>query len=140
MQEKRWGNEYHTTMICIDGYKDCVPEGKFYNLHYSDGVQFHGVIDLLKKMEAMLDEMRFPQAFSQLRSFAEKPIFDVAGPSGEVSHVGELATFAVRVLFRQNTSWQGSITWCEGKREEPFRSVLELLFLLDSALGAPQVP
>ena len=136
MQGKRWGNEYHTTMICIDGYNESVPVGRFYNLHCPEGVQFHSVIDLIKKMEAMLDEMRFPQAFSKLRSFAEKPIFDVVSPTGEVSHAGELATFAVRVLFRQNTSWQGSITWCEGQREEPFRSVLELLFLMDSAFLA----
>ena len=51
-------------------------------------------------------------------------------------HNGDVATFAVRVLFRQNASWQGSILWVEGDREESFRSVLELIFLLDSAAGA----
>jgi hypothetical protein len=45
-----------------------------------------------------------------------------------------LSTFAVRVMFRQNASWQGSVTWVEGKREEQFRSVLELLLLVKSAL------
>ena len=44
-------------------------------------------------------------------------------------------TFAVRILFRQNASWQGSVTWLEGNREESFRSVLELIFLMDSALS-----
>jgi len=42
----------------------------------------------------------------------------------------------VKVLFRQNASWQGSIAWLEGKREESFRSVLELLLLIDSAVSA----
>jgi hypothetical protein len=38
------------------------------------------------------------------------------------------------VLFRQNASWQGSITWMEGKQEQSFRSALELIFLMNSAL------
>jgi hypothetical protein len=40
----------------------------------------------------------------------------------------------VRVLFRQNASWQGSLTWLEEGKEESFRSVLELLLLMHSAL------
>ena len=47
---------------------------------------------------------------------------------------GEAATFALRILFRQNASWQGSITWLEGEAEQSFRSVLELILLMDSAL------
>ena len=47
---------------------------------------------------------------------------------------GALATFRLRVLFRQNTSWQGLLTWVETKEEESFRSVLELVNLFDSAL------
>lgn len=49
-------------------------------------------------------------------------------------HEGKRATFALRVLFRQNASWQGSVTWLEGGQEESFRSVLELLMLMNSAL------
>ena len=52
----------------------------------------------------------------------------------EQSASGKLATFYVRILFRQNASWQGSVAWLEGGSEQRFRSVLELLLLLDSAL------
>ncbi|NLW65775.1 MAG: hypothetical protein GXY26_06040, partial [Clostridiales bacterium] len=38
--------------------------------------------------------------------------------------------------FRQNASWQGVITWAEDRREESFRSALELVFLMDSALAS----
>jgi hypothetical protein len=55
--------------------------------------------------------------------------------SGEVNCQGKVATFATKVLFRQNASWQGSVSWVEGQREEAFRSVLELLFLIDSAIS-----
>ena len=40
----------------------------------------------------------------------------------------------VRILFRQNASWQGTVLWSEGSQEERFRSALELALLLDSAL------
>ena len=45
-----------------------------------------------------------------------------------------LATFRVSVLFRQNASWQGTLLWTERAVDAQFRSVLELIRLLDSAL------
>lgn len=136
MAAKMWENEYRTTMICIDSYDNSVPVGRFYNQFCQDGIRFHGTIDLIKKIEAMLDQMNFPQSFSAIRTFAEKESVTMSGPGRELHHEGKIATFSIKVLFRQNTSWQGSIAWLEGKREEPFRSVLELLFLLDSAIVA----
>ena len=139
MQMKKWENEYRTTMICIDDYEGQVPTGRFYNLHCEDGVRFHGVMDLIKKLESMLDQMKFPQSFSLVRTFSSaQPSGDNRAPSGSQAQSGKLATFAVRVLFRQNASWQGSILWVEGNREESFRSVLELMFLMDSAAGAEE--
>ena len=136
MQMKKWENEYRTTMVCIDGYVDSVPTGRFYNLHCEEGIQFHGVVDLIKKMDNMLNQMRFPQSFSLVRTFSDtQPTTGKQSFSEMKPRYGEVATFAVRVLFRQNASWQGSIQWVEGNREESFRSVLELLFLMDSAAG-----
>ena len=135
MAAKVWGNGYRTTTICVDSYNKSVPEGRFYNQCCPEGVRFHGAIDLVKKMEAMLDQMNLPQSFSAVRSFAEKPVVTLGGAFGESTHKGEVATFATKVLFRQNTSWQGSVSWIEGQREETFRSVLELLLLVDSAMG-----
>ncbi len=40
----------------------------------------------------------------------------------------------MRILFRQHTSWQGVAVWMEKKLERKFRSVLELIMLMDSAL------
>ena len=56
-------------------------------------------------------------------------------PPRETVCTGEKATFFLKVLFRQNAGWQGSVTWLEGGQEQSFRSVLELLGLLDSALS-----
>jgi hypothetical protein len=136
MAAKMWGNEYRTTMICVDSYDNSVPVGRFYNQCCPEGIHFHGAIDLIKKIEAMLDQMSFPQPFSAVRSFAGKPVVNLGGASGENAYKGKIATFATKVLFRQNTSWQGSVSWMEGQREETFRSVLELLLLIDSAISA----
>ncbi len=135
MSSKHWENGYRTTMICVDSYERNVPAGRFYNQYHPEGVLFHGAIDLIKKMETMLDQMNFPQSFSAVRSFAEKPNIASDGFSNAASRKGNLATFSLKVLFRQNTSWQGSISWLEGKREESFRSVMELLLLMDSAIS-----
>ena len=59
----------------------------------------------------------------------------LGSPADEKFRKGKLATFVVKVLFRQHTSWQGSITWLEEQSEQAFRSVLELILLMDSALG-----
>ena len=133
MQARMWANEYRTTVVCIDRYDKRVPEGRFYNPHCPEGVRFYGVMDLLAKLEQMLNQMRFPATFSMVRTFADVPVMEAETAGGTESHEGEVATLAVRVLFRQNASWQGSMTWFEGQREESFRSVLEFLFLLDSA-------
>lgn len=43
-------------------------------------------------------------------------------------------TFIVRVEQRQNSSWQGRVTWVEENKTVPFRSALELIKLMDGAL------
>ena len=43
-------------------------------------------------------------------------------------------TFVIKVMDTQNATWQGTVTWTDGKRTEPFRSALELIKLIDSAL------
>lgn len=47
-------------------------------------------------------------------------------------------TFIIEIKSNQNNSWQGSIEWIEGKRMESFRSVLELVKLMDSAVEVDQ--
>ena len=43
-------------------------------------------------------------------------------------------TFVIKVMNTQNATWQGTVTWTDGKRTEPFRSALELIKLIDSTL------
>jgi len=43
-------------------------------------------------------------------------------------------TFVIQILNQQNATWQGTITWMDGKKTQPFRSLLELIKLIDSTL------
>ena len=43
-------------------------------------------------------------------------------------------TFEVSVKFLRNATWQGQIHWIEKEKEQTFRSVLEMLKLMDEAL------
>ena len=43
-------------------------------------------------------------------------------------------TFIVKIVNRQNSTWQGSVTWVEEQKTQNFRSALELLKLIDGVL------
>ena len=45
-----------------------------------------------------------------------------------------VGTFVLKILNRQNSTWQGTVTWVEEGRSQNFRSALELLKLIDGAL------
>lgn len=134
MPMKQWGNAYRTTVVCVDSYDEHVLRGRLYNPHQPEGIAFRSVMEFLLRMEDLLDDMHFPQSFSAVRSFGAPPERTAASPPAAERQEGQCATFAVRVLFRQNASWQGSLTWLEEGKEESFRSVLELLLLMHSAL------
>jgi hypothetical protein len=135
MTERVQGAKYRLTMVCVDENRDGSFSGRLYNPYWPEGVGFTGVLDFLEKMEDLLDRMKLPQAFTARRTFGD-PSRGGAVPPPEGGHQGKLATFRLQILFRQNASWQGMITWMEGRQEEDFRSVLELLLMMSSALGA----
>ena len=134
MQKQSKGNEYRTTVICVNSYTDGVPTGQ-YNNPFCGARSFYSLTQLLSGMEDMLNQMKFPQSFTTVRKFGDVEPFPVETPE-EQAQSGTTATFAVRVLFRQNASWQGTVKWLEGDKEEQFRSALELILLMDSALRA----
>ena len=133
MNEKPICNECRTTTVCVDAYENNNISGRLYNPCLERGSCFGGLMEFLTDMDSLLDDMQLPQPFQAKRSFrhVEKPLLQAA--ETEV-RTGKLATFAVRVLFRQNASWQGTVKWLEGGTEENFCSELELIVLMHRAL------
>ena len=53
-----------------------------------------------------------------------------------LSQHGDLGTFLVHVQHRQNSSWQGRITWMDQNKTVYFRSALEMMKLVADALDS----
>ena len=133
MISRPWAEEYRTFFICVDSYRQGVMQGRIYNPQLNEGRHFQSLTGFLLEMEQALDEMDFPKAYTTTRTF-RKPPEKPSEPPGPAYPEGDSATFSVRILFRQNASWQGSVTWLDEKQEQSFRSVLELILLFDNAL------
>lgn len=128
-----WEHAGRSNIVCVDSYDDGVLKGRFYS-PYQEGESFSSLSQFLMKMESMLNDLQIPQSYTQLRSFA-----DVHSASEELfpEHAvrqGTRATFELQILFRQHTSWQGMLRRRGDMAEYSFRSVLELVTLMDSAL------
>lgn len=48
-------------------------------------------------------------------------------------------TFIIDIKSIQNNTWQGTILWTQTQQKIPFRSTLELIRLLDSAIGTAEI-
>ncbi len=137
MTAKIWGEGPKTTLLCIDDWTGGVPTGRLYTPQAPQGRSFTGLLHFLREMEEALDSMELPTAFAGLRSFG--PRQDSRSPQPPPgTRTGKVATFSLRVLFRQNVSWQGSVAWLEGKQEQSFRSALELVLMIGDALQCQQ--
>jgi len=121
-------------VVCVDSYDDKVLKGRIYNVLCDSAIVFTSTVDMLVKIESLLDEAKLIQSYSVKRVFSPNTT-NYSLKSDETLKEGKIATFSLKLLFRQNASWQGSVLWCEGNSEESFRSVLELLLLMDNAMS-----
>ena len=131
--QKLWPPGNRKTTVCIDSYEEGILQGRLY---YPDGdVQnFSSLSRFLLMLEENLQLHDAPQADTIHRSFSTLLFSSNGAAPWQGSRRGALATFHLQILFRQHSSWQGMIHWQEQHRDESFRSVLELIVLMDSAL------
>lgn len=133
MLQQMWMNECRKTLVCVDSYEAGVLKGRFYNA-YQDAEGFGSLAQFLVRMEQLLEDLQQPQSYTQPRSFSSLLQPDGSETVPASVRKGQRATFELQVLFRQHTSWQGILRWREQNAEHSFRSVLELVLLMDSAL------
>jgi len=121
-------------LIAVDSYNQQVPAGRFFYPVREEHRSFSGLTQLLLQMDACMDAENTPQAFQTVRTFFPRTGF-VPGETGEKTlTAGKVSTFTVHILYRMNASWQGKLTWMEKGKTELFRSVLELIHLINSAV------
>lgn len=131
--QKLWIPENRKTIVCVDSYQEGVLCGWFSTMGQMEQ-PFYSLSQFLVMMEDVLEQNQTPQSYTAHRSFgAFLPTHSGSGTIGGCRK-GNLATFELKILFREHSSWQGILLWQEQKKEKNFRSVLELILLLDSAL------
>lgn len=128
---------YRTSIVAVDTYSINCFTARLYNPFYKRIVQIESFHHLLKELDKLMDEIGCPMSgmgkrrFSNISSEIDRTVKieeDITVPKGK------LATFAIRTQYRNNASWQGTVKWLEGESEEYFRSMLDLFWLLDSAM------
>ena len=121
--------------IVVTSYDDKIICGTLTNPYFGEPRPFKGAIQLLLLMERLQNELDYPEEATQARTFYKvgslSPNIHIPPPETE-REGAELATFRVSVYFRQNSTWQGSVFWEEQESVANFRSVYELIKLIDS--------
>jgi len=134
----------------VYSYDDGFMSGELYSRFLDEPYRFNSLIKMINKMEDIFDELRFPMAFLKSRTFSgvrrpnEKQESEENGlmkdttnavPGVQDEQGSKKCTFEISVRYRQNASWQGEILWADRNLRQNFRSVLEMLKLMDEALN-----
>ena len=129
-------------VLCVDRINDNMIEGSFYHSYSREAVPFTGTRQLTLRMEKLYDYLHFPFPGTNERSFftpqapsrLTKERIKVMTDDELLSKHGDIGTFIVRVQHRQNSTWQGRITWMEENKTVQFRSVWEMIKLIEGAV------
>lgn len=128
--------------ICVDDSVQGEISGRVYHCYAEEPWEFCNVVQLIRYMEGFYDRIHFPEAAFLLRSFdavrqqrREEFPEKIADRDYVMQQRGRCATFCVYVQYRQNATWQGVLCWVEKDKDVEFRSVLELIVLIDNALS-----
>ena len=121
--------------------------GELYSQYLETPFEFYSLMCMIEKMEEIFDTKGYPEKFLKPRTFSsvkrdkekreaerDDAMRDPIDLAISEEMIGSKCSFEVSVRFRQNATWQGEIIWAEKKLKQNFRSVLEMLKLMDEAL------
>lgn len=128
---------HNVVTLRITSYKEHCLKGILSGARVDGEFVFRSAIELLCRLERLMDQANLPQRSEESRVFwpeAQHTEEEAGTAAGGKTPV--IACFQLSVIFRQNATWQGSLFWVDRGLEAHFRSVLELLNLMNSALSA----
>ena len=129
-------------VLCVDRISRHRMTGRLYHRYSKQVIPFVSGEQAVFLMEQLFDSLKFPYPSTLERSFSEE--LKSAPTSRQerlmndedlLSRHGDLGSFIVRVQHRQNSSWQGTLTWMERDKTVHFRSIWEMIKLVESALN-----
>lgn len=131
-------------VLCVDLREGRRAAGRLYHAYSQEAMSFSSMEEAIFRMEQFFDELNFPHPTTNSRTFQKEKKQQTMRQERTVimkdedllSQHGDLGTFLVHVQHRQNSSWQGRITWMDQKKTVYFRSALEMMKLVSDALDS----
>lgn len=117
-----WENGEPVCRVAVDEYDNHCLEGSIHQIASGKKCYFCSTIQLMEYMDMILNSTHDIGKVVNNQTL------------GVYREKGKKATFVVRILFQQNGSWQGQICWKDTSQIKNFRSFLELIKLIDTAL------
>ena len=138
-------------VVCVDSFSGGRLQGRLYHSYREDAQSFRDLEQMILLMEALYDLLNFPHRGTNERRFApesgqntvylpHQERIKVMSDEKLLSKHGDIGSFIIRVQHRQNSSWQGRITWMEENKTVNFRSVWEMVKLIEDAVNTVSVP
>lgn len=130
-------------VLCVDNLSENREiVGWLYHAYSREMLPFSNIDEVLFCMEQLYDGLKFPYPTTNTRSFFTKSSrnylrqerIKIMKDEELLSQHGDLGSFIIRVQHRQNSSWQGRITWMEQDKTLYFRSIWEMIKLIASAV------
>ena len=146
-------------VVCVDRSEGRLVCGRMYHRYYDREIPFGNFDELIHRIDRFFDQINFPHASTTIREFLTDEKGAGTAPAVSEEYISEsymngyrkeyrevmqdkelleqhgyLETFIVRVQHRQNSTWQGRITWADENKTMNFRSIWEMIHLMESAL------
>ena len=140
----------NAVLIAADFYEQQDFGGRIYTRFQEEPIPFASSMEMLMKLEEMYDAWAFPENAVLYRSFHRKSYQRAAAKARAKTLLanrrlgenepplqpveGKLATFLLECKERQHGDWSGIVRLDIETETHPFRSTLELLRMMDSAV------
>lgn len=138
-------SSYSRICIYVDSITTCELSGRLFFYNSGKELQFHDVIEMIRLIDQAFNSAACPQSSVESRSFGKKaktanetrdhlmeePVANIVVDKDRENK----ATFIIHVKYRQNATWQGEIKWVNKNKVQYFRSSLEMIKLMDTALA-----
>ena len=129
-QEGEVFNSFH---VAIDDYDSGRITGNYQNVSAGLTEQHDIPADLAETLGNFMEIRVLKEGISKYELDYGRLLFNEI--YSMCRRVGQKATFSIKIMFREHSTWQGIIYWREGKVEQPFRSFKEMLYLIVSVVG-----
>ena len=123
-------------MNCVKPISSTPYDAVLRVVSYCEG-QLEGVLTHPRLKQAKLVRS-VPQMLFLLGDLLEQEDAPINPPGTEplwMTDIQPIETIRIRILYREHYTWQGCILWGQDQKAMPFRSVFEMIRILDEILA-----